>query len=143
MLRYKSLLLLLVVAISACALEPFSRIDGRDGTQGIFGRADVQIVAVDGQWYFDAWPFRDVEPGVHEITFISELPQLKALNGSREFADAQTISFDFKPCVRYFFQAIHEVPNRPRDWKLVLDRTQPLSGCEVSEQATAVASSHF
>ncbi|MFK8052684.1 MAG: hypothetical protein AB8F65_06895 [Woeseiaceae bacterium] len=118
--------LVILTAVTGCAAEPFAKIDGLGGRKADFERSSVRILAVDGQAYFDSLPFRDVEPGVHTVTFLPVYP------GVNELADRQTIVMDFKPCIRYTFYASTPQPRRPRDWTIKQGRTAPISGCDAS-----------
>lgn len=112
-----------VLLVSACATEPFSRIDGDRSWPTIEDSYNVVVIGVDDRWYMPGFNTLNVEPGTRAITFATTFP------GSDLLEDRLTVEVDLKACTLYDFYALHESPLNPRDWTVRLARTTKLGDC--------------
>lgn len=107
-------------ALSGCAHQWESLLDGNLYTRTHLNRYPVAIVAVDGE-YSTISP-RRVDAGLHKLTV--EAPPVA------NFSQPVRKEFNFKveKCVRYWLAA-QRASSLTQDYELVIDHAEPIVGC--------------
>ncbi|MBL0142982.1 MAG: hypothetical protein IPP91_12990 [Betaproteobacteria bacterium] len=83
--------------------------------------ARVAITKIDGKSTRDTRGSDPIEPGKHMVTL-----HFTSARGTFR-PEFRELEIDFKPCTRYLFNAIYEVPTGP-DWKPGV-YTEPIGEC--------------
>jgi hypothetical protein len=114
--------------LAGCASAPLSFIEGVPWTRTDRTLYPVRVVSIDGGIRFESASHAiNIEPGRHDLV-------LEAAPGSSARGSIQKhVPFDIAPCTRYFLGAHRDSP-MDADWSLVVDRREPVSGCNVDEE---------
>jgi hypothetical protein len=120
-------------AMTGCAHQWESLIDGNLYTRAHINRYPVAIVAVDGE-YSTINP-RRVDAGEHRLTV--DAPPVAGFREPvrREF------TFKVEKCVRYWLAA-QRASSLTQDFELVIDHAEPIAGCTpygVPQTASVIA----
>ncbi len=130
MLRTPCLLLLATAALSGCAHQWDSVLDGRLYTRTNLHRYPVSITAVDGE-YSTIVP-RRVDAGVRRLTIDAAPVAGFHLPVRKEF------TFRVEKCVRYWLAA-QRTSAYAQDYELVIDHAEAVPGCNPTSGAPAQA----
>jgi hypothetical protein len=108
------------IALSGCAQQWESVLDGQLHTRAHLNRYPVTISAVDGN-YSTVNP-RYIDSGEHRLTI--EAPPVAGFSQSvrKEF------TFKVERCVRYWLAA-QRATSLTQDYELVIDHAEPVPGC--------------
>jgi len=115
-------------ALAGCASAPLSFIEGDPWTRTDRTLYHVHVVSIDGGIRFEAPSHAiNIEPGRHDL--VLEAAPGRSARGSLQ----KHVPFDVAPCTRYFLGAHRDSP-MDADWLLVVDRQEPVSGCNADEE---------
>ncbi|MBL8518612.1 MAG: hypothetical protein JNM76_16735 [Betaproteobacteria bacterium] len=117
--------LICLLMLTACGTAPMSLLEGEPYHRTHLNRYPVNIVAVNGK--FSTQHPRQVYAGVS--TIIVEAAPV----GGMRVAKQQALAFKAQPCTRYYLAAERET-SLSQDWKLVVDHTEPVGGCNPDEE---------
>jgi len=122
----RTAVLLAVAAVSACASEPFSYLNGQRYSRIEMNTYDVLIASVDGTSRPNQ---RDimVSPGTHRIVFQGP-PSPASPHG-----ELRSVDIDIAPCTRYWFEA-RKTNALMRHFEPAINYTEAIAGCHVVAQ---------
>jgi hypothetical protein len=124
---------LLLLTLAGCASAPLSFIVGEPQTRTDQNLFPVRVVSVDRQIYFGT-PNQPVQiaPGPRSLV-------LEATGGSSAGGSAQrTYVLNVDPCTRYYLVA-KRAGQMQFDWDLLVERKEPVAGCDPEEERKKVA----
>lgn len=127
------LCLLLSLGLAGCASAPLSFVVGDLQTRTDPHLFPLRIVSVDRKIYFNA-PDQAVQiaPGPRSLV-------LEAEGGSSARGSAQrTYVLNIESCTRYYLAA-QRAGRMQFDWDLVVERKEPVAGCDPNEERRKVA----
>ena len=119
-----------VAALTGCAHQWESVLDGRLYTRTHLHRYPVSIVAVDGE--YSTFVPRRIDAGVHEL-LIDAAPTIASY-----LPDRKAFTFTAEKCVRYWLAA-QRTSDYSRDYDLVIDHAEAVPGCHPTSGAPAQA----
>jgi hypothetical protein len=118
-----------IVAATACvSTAPLSFVEGIPSTKTDPTLYPVRLVAIDSHMEFnrpDAPAM--ISPGLHQLVL-----EASPSEGVHRHIQ-KTYSVAIAPCTHYFFAAKRNSPMEA-DWTLVVDRKEPVSGCDPKEE---------
>jgi hypothetical protein len=114
-----------ILMLAGCGTAPMSLLEGQPYHRTHLNRYPVNIVAVNG--HFSTQHPRQVYAGVSTIV-VEAAPV-----GGMRIAKQQALAFKVLPCTRYYLAAERET-SLSQDWKLVVDHTEPIGGCNPLEE---------
>lgn len=117
--------LLSLLLLTACGTAPMSLLEGQPYHRTHLNRYPVNIVAVNG--HYSTQRPRQVYAGVS--TIIVEAAPV----GGMRLPKQQALAFKVMPCTRYYLAAERET-SLSQDWKLVVDHTESIAGCDPREE---------
>lgn len=122
-----------VLLLAGCASAPLSFVEGMPLTQADPSLYPVRVVSIDGSQQFSK-PSTPIQlfPGQRWLV-------LEAAPGkSARRVVQKSYALKVEPCTRYVFAARRASP-MDSDWSLVVDRTEPVSGCNAEEELRKAA----
>ena len=119
-----------VAALTGCAHQWESVLDGRLYTWTHLHRYPVSIMAVDGE--YSTFVPRRIDAGVHEL-LIDAAPTIASY-----LPDRKAFTFKAEKCVRYWLAA-QRTSDYSRDYELVIDHAEAVPGCHPTSGAPAQA----
>jgi len=118
-----------LLALAGCAgTAPLSFVTGVPASRNDFHLYPVRVVSVDGKLSFDS-PREPVSIAPGPRWLVLEAAPAQGARGTVQ----QSFLFKVKPCTRYTFAARRESAVAA-DWTLVVDREEPVSGCQAEEE---------
>jgi hypothetical protein len=112
-------------ALAGCASAPLSYLESEPYFKANYRRYPVTIVSIDGD--FSLQRTRPVFAGQH--TLVVEAAPVAGFRVARQ----EAIAFKAQPCTRYYLAAERET-SLSQEWKLVVDHTEPVAGCNRAEE---------
>lgn len=125
--------LLLSLGVAGCASAPLSFVVGEPQTRTDPHLFPLRVVSVDRKIHFNA-PDQAVQiaPGPRSLV-------LEAVGGSSARGSAQrTYVLNIEPCTRYYLVA-QRAGRMQFDWDLLVERKEPVAGCDPDEERSKVA----
>ena len=122
-----------VLLLAGCASAPLSFVEGMPQTQADPSLYPVRVVSIDGSLQFSksSTPIQ-LSPGPRWMVLEAAPSQSARRVVQKAFV------FKVEPCTRYVFAARRASP-MDSDWSLVVDRTEPVSRCNVEEELQKAA----
>lgn len=120
--------LVAVLVLAGCAAAPLSFVEGVPQTRADTSLYPVRVVSVDGSMNFGG-PEKRVQLAPGPRWLVLEAAQGQ---GARKVVQ-KAFAFKVEPCTHYFFAARRASP-MDTDWSLVVERKEPVSGCNVEEE---------
>ncbi len=126
----------IVVAAGCASTAPLSYVEGVPWTKTDLTLHPVRVVSIDGHIEFsrpDAAVM--VSPGVR--TLVLEAAPSEGVQRHIQ----KTYALRIEPCTHYYLAARRESPMQS-DWTLVVDRKEPVAGCNPQEELKKAGEQH-
>ena len=127
--KFASALVAAIVVAAGCAsTAPLSYVEGVPWTKTDLTLHPVRLVSIDGHIEFDR-PHEPVmvSPGVR--TLVLEAAPSEGVQRHIQ----KTYALRIEPCTHYYLGARRDSPMQS-DWTLVVDRKEPVAGCDPQEE---------
>lgn len=126
-----------IVAAAGCAsTAPLSFVEGVPWTKTDPTLHPLRVVGIDGHMEFDRpdTPAM-VSPGVR--TLVLEAAPSEGVQRHIQ----KTYALRIEPCTHYYLAARRDSPMQS-DWTLVVDRKEPVAGCDAQEELKKAGNTH-